>query len=294
MKTFKPVAIFLLLFVATIVSASIFAESHVTSHVLHNAAGINCAGMAASAMRDRSIWKTVMQKAKELNGGIPSPSYLRIEQTLNNTKSRYDFNLKAIGGEAVTEVKLDRNDLFVVSDIAVYLLCQTDAKIGKDVLQSYANKVIFAAANGFDPDDLETIYNGFFTLKIGSTVNIEKMSMQNFRFVPQTQQSSTSNKSQYTLIEASFKLGSLLYLYGTMDINATIEIPTFNGIQIAAVTSGITNKIVFHPYGYLAKGAAVNAQFIQQPVQHSNMSFIGPISAGRPITHNTNGAAGRK
>jgi len=290
MKTIKQLGLMMLLLAAAVISVNVFAEN-ITSKVF-TAGSVSMAGMAASAMRDRAIWKTVLQKAKELGGSIPSPSYLRVEQTLNNTNSRYNFNLKAIGGESITEVKLDRNDLFVVSDISVYLLCQTDAKIGKDVLQSYPNKQIFPAVSGFDPDDLETIYNGFFTLKIGSNVNIEKMSMQHFRFVPQTQQSSSGNKSQYSLIEATFKLGSLLYLYGTMDINATIEIPTFPGIQIAAVTSGFTNKIIFHPYGYLTKGAAVNAQFTPPPVQPaSNLSFMGPISSGRPMA---TGAAGRK
>ncbi|MCK9618651.1 MAG: hypothetical protein M0R21_12545 [Lentimicrobiaceae bacterium] len=284
MKTLKTIGALLMLVAITLVSASVFAD---------HSTGIVTAGMAAAAMRDRQIWKTVMQKAKELSGGIPSPSYLRVEQTLTNTASRYNFNLKAIGGESITEVKLDRNDLFVVSDIAVYLLCQTNAKIGKDVLQTYPNKQVFPAVSGFDPDDLEAIYNGWFTLKIGSTVNVEKMSMQNFRLVPQTQQSSSSNKSQYTIVEASYKLGSLLYLYGTMDINATIEIPTFDGIQIQAVTSGFTHKIVFHPYGYLAKGAAVNAQFLPPPPQQANnLTFVGPINSGRPMMQS--GSAGRK
>ena len=214
------------------------------------------AGAVSFGDRQRAIFRKLNKDFG--SRGVPSPGYLRVEQTIANNKAKYEFNVKSIGSEVATERKLDRNDLFVVTDLAVYLLNQTDAKIGGDVLQTYPNETEFAAAAGFTPGHLETIYNGFLSLKIASKVNIENMSMHSFRCVPETQKSAAANKSQYSVMAAAYPLGSFINLHGTMDISVVIEFPSFVGIEAAAVAAGRTNKIVFHPYGYLIKGGADN------------------------------------
>lgn len=203
--------------------------------------------------RDRQIFNVLAKQFGK--DAVPSPGFLRVEQTLKNSTGSYRFDIKDTSGFIVTENKLDRNDLFVITDLGMYLLREDSTKVGVSVLQSYPNELEFAAVAGFTPAHLEAIYNGKFSLKIGSRVNIESLSLQNFRRIPQTQQSATV-KTQYSVKEATYALPSLLFLKGSMDVEAKIEFPTFDGIQIQAVTAGINNKIVFHPYGFLIKNGA--------------------------------------
>lgn len=209
-------------------------------------------GAMFSTDRHRAIFKSLSKKYNT----APSPSYLRVEQTLSNSKGTYQFDVKKLGSEVATEVKLDRNDLFVCTDMMFYLLDEVTAEIGVSPLQTYPNQTEFASATSFTPTDLLAIYSGYYTLKIGKTVNIENLSMQHFLYIPQTQQSASTNYSQYNVGDVVYPLGSLMFLNGTADIKNEVTFPTFSGIQIAAVASGHLNKLVFHPYGYLLKGKA--------------------------------------
>ncbi len=188
--------------------------------------------------------------------GKASPSYLRVEQTLSNTKSRYTFDIKTTGNEIATERKLDRNDLFVVTHIGVYLTAQVSTSLGKEVLQTWPNPQVFVAATGFTPSDLEVIYNGFLEIKIGQKVNVPALSMQHFRYVPTSQQSSSIGNSEWEVEKFAYWPGTLLYLHGTQNIEINIEFPALSSAQIAAVASNTSNKLVFMPFGYLCKNAA--------------------------------------
>lgn len=206
--------------------------------------------------RDRQIYNTLLKKYP---GQIISPDFLRIEQELKNTTGSYVFPIETTSGQGIMERKLDRNDLFVVTGLMIALLAEADATPGAGVLQTYPNQIVFPAAAGFNPDHLEAIYNGKLSLKIQSKVNIEGMSMQHFRYVPETQQSAATNKSEYSVDKAAYPLGTLINLKGTMNVEVKVEFNTFNAMQIASVAAGVKHKIVFHPFGYLIKGAALQA-----------------------------------
>jgi hypothetical protein len=204
--------------------------------------------------RDREIFKMLSEKFKG-TGLVPSPGFLRVEKTLTNSNGSYKFDIKDTSGYSASEVKLDRNDLFVITDLAIYLLKEDTTKVGANCLQTFPNELEFVAAAGFTPAHLETIYNGKFSLKIASRVNIEAMSMQQFRKVPQTQQTATV-KNQYSVEEAVYSLPSLLFIKGTMDVEPKVDFNTFDGMQIQAVAANTNNKLVFHPYGFLIKSGA--------------------------------------
>lgn len=217
---------------------------------------VGLASVALLGDRDRNIFNALRSKYTNL---IPAPSYLRVETTLQNSRSNYLFDVKKNGNESATEVKLDRNDLFVITDLAFYLIAQDTTKVGREILETYNNETSFPPVAGppaFDPKDLEAVYNGKFSLKLGTIVSIEGMSMQHFKYVPQTQRSTSSNRSQYSQREAAYALGSLIYLRGTNDITVSVDIPTYAGIALQSQTANINHKLVFHPYGYLIKGAA--------------------------------------
>lgn len=206
--------------------------------------------------RDRQIYNSLVKKYP---GQIISPDYLRIEQDLTNTKGSYVFPIETTSGQGLLERKLDRNDIFVITSLGIFLLAEVDTTPGAGVLQTYPNQTVFPAAAGFNPDHLEAIYNGKLSLKVQSKMNIEGMSMLHFRYVPETQQSAAGNKSQYSVDRAAYPLGSLIALKGTMNVEVKVEFNTFANIQIAAVAANTKHKIVFMPFGYLIKGAALQA-----------------------------------
>jgi hypothetical protein len=210
-----------------------------------------------NANRHRQIFNALVKKYGA--DAVPSPGFLRVEQELKNSTGTYRFPIDTQSGSQPTELKLDRNDLFVVTDLAIYLLSEDGTKLGLAVPQTYPNEQVFTAAAGFTPGHLEAIYNGKYSLKIQSKVNIEAMSMHHFRYVPETQQSGAANKSEYSIDKAAYPLGSLLYLKGSMDVEVKVEFNTFDGIQVQAVAANTKNKLVFHPYGFLLKGKALVA-----------------------------------
>lgn len=189
--------------------------------------------------------------------GRPSPSYLRVEQALSNTKTRYQFDIKKTGGEIATERKLDRNDVFIATHLGVYLISQVSTTIGLEVLQTYPNPDYFITTTGFTPAHLNTIYSGHLEVKIGQKVNIEALDMNKFRYVPTTQQATpTLPYSEFDLDSYSYWPGSLLFLHGTQNIEIFIDIPSITGLAWAAVAADTSNKMVLYLMGYLVKNAA--------------------------------------
>jgi hypothetical protein len=216
------------------------------------AGAVIMAGVAVMP-RDRALFNKLVTDYK---GNTPSPSYLRVEQTLTNSKGVYEFKFKRTDNEADTEVKLDQGDIFVITHLAVYLLKEDSTKIGIGVLQSFVNQQVFASATGFTPSHLESIYSGKLQLKVGQEIKIESLSMQEFRYVPTTQQSSATNLSEYNAKDAKYTPDMLITLSGKRDNTVTITFPTFASMAIAAVANNTKNKLVLHPYGYLIRNAA--------------------------------------
>lgn len=212
------------------------------------------------SMRERAIYRAIAAQLKKDHGDsskdfIISPGFLRCEQSLVNNKSKYTFDLKKVGGELTTEVKIDRNDLFVVSRLGLFLTKKVAATAGREVLQAYPNPLVFTAPAV--PADLELIYNGYSSLKIGNRVNIENLSNQEFRQVPTAQQTA-NQQNEFNTTDATYKVPSLIYLHGTMDIQYTVEFPTYAGAAITADANAAvaTNQLVLLPFGFLIKGAA--------------------------------------
>lgn len=256
MKNFNLKTLFLLLVGGFIASCFIF--SGVFDFHIFNASPIGLNEIMATApaalVGERKLFEQLKKKYGAI--GVPSPAYLRIESTLTNSQGKYSFDIKRTGNETATERKLDRNDLFVVTRIGLYLLKEDSTKIGLGVLNTFPNSTEFVAASGFTPAHLETIYSGYFSLKTGQKVNIEAMSNQVFRYVSTSQKSGSIGQSEFNVSEYAYIGAEDIYLHGTKSHEITIEFPTFNGMQIGAVAANTKNKLVFHPFGYLIKNGA--------------------------------------
>lgn len=197
---------------------------------------------------------------KENPGKVISYSYLRVEEIIKNTKNSYKFNiLKSNGVDGLTEVKLDKNDRFVMTHLGIFLLAQDSAAPGKAVLQSYPNETVFAPVAGppaFVPSDLELIYNGKLHIKVGTTQFVENFPMWDFRAVPETQQSAGNNKSQADENSGFIEMTPIITLSGAKDTTIQIEVPIDGTIEMEAQAAGINNKLVFLPKGFLIKDGA--------------------------------------
>lgn len=197
------------------------------------------------------------QKRRGPRKYIISPSFLRVEQTLVNNQPNYRFDIMRRGsGDKLSEQKLEQNDLFVITDLAIFIAKQEKLKIGKEVMQTYPNQVVFPAAAGFDPEDLEAIYAGALSLKVKNTVQIENLPMINFRNVPSTQQSAATNRSE-TSQGALLELGSLIKIHGRNENEINLRLPAF-AAQWASVVGTHDHILVFHPFGYLIKGVSAD------------------------------------
>lgn len=191
---------------------------------------------------------------QEYKGFVIEPSFLRAEQIITNTSSAYNFDITKNGNEAVTEKKLDKNDVFVASHVGILVTPIETAKPSKCIMYTYPNSSAFTASGG-TPSDLEVIYNGVLGIKINTKEYISALSGHNFRCVPDAQKSGATNQDQRTYLDGLFEVGRLRFS-GLDQIGIRHDVVTFAGIDAAAVTAGFQNRIVFFANGFLIKGAA--------------------------------------
>jgi len=197
---------------------------------------------------------------KRLNEGkekdlIKSPSFLRMEDVILNGKTVFEFNVLLTGKEVRTEVKLDKNDTFIVNKIGLFLYLRNvqneDEAI--QILQTYANTIYFNANAGFNPQHLEAIYNGKLEIKRGVKVILENFDTHQFRYVGITHayQNSKEHDAGYVEIIPSFRIP------GREQVKITLSVPTFTGIQWQNTNTNVENRVVLILKGFLIKGASL-------------------------------------
>jgi hypothetical protein len=209
---------------------------------------------------ERNLFKGAQDWAKSKLGiSDPNwqPSYLRVENTLVNGTGLYNFNIKVESGQIATERKLDRNDIFCLTHFMVYILCEYTAEVGKANLQTYPNQFEFVGTTNFDPLDMGAIYNGYLEIKTEQTVNAESVPMVKFLHIPETQKSAATNFSKWDIGEHAYYPGNVFFFKGSSSIEIKVNFPTWSGQTTQTTTSGRSNKLVFHPYGFLLKSATV-------------------------------------
>ena len=207
------------------------------------------------AQADRQAFLKFSNKYKQ-SGGV-TPSYLRIEKTLDNSSSDYVFDFEKNGNELATERKLERNDVFIATQIGFYLTRQETAKIGKERLMTYPNVQILGTATGFTAAHLETLYSGYLWLKVNKSVIIENQTMYDFRKVwTSQQQSSTVLQDEFTRTASAYTLPPQVEISGRETNELRVFINTFSGMQIASVATGYNHKLVAVFYGFLARNAS--------------------------------------
>jgi hypothetical protein len=202
---------------------------------------------------DRAVFKQLTAKYE---GKVIAPHVLRIEQTITNSDSIYTFPVLQDGTVPLkTEIRLNKNDILFMTHVGLYIYEKTLNQEGAGVLQTYPNEIAFTTGAGFTKAHLETIYNSQLRLKVGTREFVSGLDTRLFRWVPQTQQSAATNKSQADEDAGMIQLPTYYSLRGTDEIEISLSVPVFSGIQMANIAP-LTNQLVLKCKGFLIKGGA--------------------------------------
>lgn len=205
------------------------------------------------AGRQRSIFKSLEKKYGE---GNVSQSYLRVEATLNITKLQYKFSFNRVANtDIATENKLDTNDIFIASEMGLFLSNQLSTAIGQEVLNTYPDPLIFTGNSAADAAALESVYSGNLEMKQGSTVWIPKFPNLWFRQVTNKQSNAAISsvtgafKNEFDLRKHLIELGGNIKIVGSDNTEVTVNVNTLGSTAFAPGTN-YSYKMVLILTGY--------------------------------------------
>lgn len=185
--------------------------------------------------------------------------FVRLESRILNNVSSYRFDPRTLALKEtsirVNQKGVSDNDLFVVTQIGIFIDSRVIAEQSAAVLQTYPNETHFTAAV-MDVSDLEAVYNGTYSLKVGNYVFINRDTNRKFRVVQQTQQSSATNFSQSSEGTDFYNNEPLAIFSGKADNTLTIDLNLFTGISVESTIGTIENVITFEFRGYTVYNAA--------------------------------------
>ena len=208
---------------------------------------------------ETGVYKELSKEGSETAGLVKSFSHLRIENRLVNIKATYNFPILLTGSEVETEVKLDKNDLFVCTRLAMFIYERDNSTKngGTQPLQTYPNASYFTAGTNFVVKDLETVYNGSLSFKKGTTVIGERFSTRPFRFVGDTQQSSATNKSNHYADSGMIPMTPVMKLPGREAFSIDAVFTPSSNINWQSDAANKDCMLVLMPFGFLVKGANI-------------------------------------
>lgn len=142
--------------------------------------------------------RAVYERALAITGGNPDfliqEKTLILEQPLVPGRNQYSFDLfQNTSSDRPAEMKLNRNDMFLVAAMALTLTKQvsaTDPSTGNEDTYTFPDPNFFvgAPASGTTPKEyraLATVYNGFTSIKTSPVERVRDFSNLHFRFVPE-------------------------------------------------------------------------------------------------------------
>lgn len=209
------------------------------------------------------------------SGSITTPGYLRLEAICPNTAvSSFVFNtLDTSGTKTSTERRLKLSDSFTITDISFYIghgsatsYAPTAEQYALQRLSTFPNGGITAI--GASAANLESIYNGFLSLRVDTTTFVDSIPMRQFYRVGTSQQVAAAT-NQNGIARDEFPLAMYgknellpsIELNGQSNIEFTITLP--NATNCAAPANFFTNCILILQ-GFLNQGAAANQRQLQR------------------------------
>jgi hypothetical protein len=212
------------------------------------------------------------------SGSITTPGYLRLETICpNSAVSSFAFNtLDTSGTKTSTERRLKLSDSFTITDISFYIghgsatsYAPTAEQYALQKLSTFPNPGITAI--GASAGNLESIYNGFLSLRVDTTTFIDSIPMRQFYRVGTAQQV-TAATNQNGISRDEFPLSMYgkaellpsIELNGQSNIEFTITLP--NATNCAAPATFFTNCVLILQ-GFLNQGAANTQRNLQRALR---------------------------
>lgn len=190
------------------------------------------------------------------NGGvIIQPSYIQLEVALALNKTNYSFILNQNGGGVPrnSERRINQNDLFVATDMALRLKQEDSNKAGQEVLQAYANATAIAPEpSQVTQKDVDAVFNSSLSVKVGDTVYGEAIDLSPCRVVGTTAQSSSSTRSELHSMEGVLSLEPFITFDGSKKNDLQLNLQYAGLIQSASPT--LTVYAVLKFWGFLVTG----------------------------------------
>jgi hypothetical protein len=213
------------------------------------------------------------------NGQFPQASFLRVEQLLVDGQGNYTFDISKGSGQGRTERKLERNDLFLVDAIAVFLKLSDPATPGEDKL--IFDPEVFASltgqtlsAKGLPLTGHKAIHQGSLSLKVGSTVNLEALPLLPFKNSNPVAISAFNATTDKVVVAESFNfedklvyLPEAISLAGTKTNEIKIEFPTVSATDLQTGSAPFYSLVLYFS-GHLVKNGATitkNARGVESP-----------------------------
>lgn len=140
--------------------------------------------------------RAAYERALAITGGNPDfliqEKTLRLEQALIPGRNSYQFDFfQNTSSDRSGEMKLNRNDLFLVSMMALVLTKQksaTDDSTGNEVLYTFPDPNFFVGNPASGEDEyrcLNTIYNGFTSIKTSPVERVRDFHNIHFLYNPE-------------------------------------------------------------------------------------------------------------
>lgn len=203
------------------------------------------------------IYNAVQNKAKA-RGLFAQQSFLQLEALVPQGGGNVTFNLNNLTTARASEVRLNVNNAFVASELALYIKQESAVTPGAALLESYPNQTAFTAeATYVVLADLKSIFNSRLSVKVGDKTHCEAIDMSQSLIIPTTQQASASTFSERREKEGSFLLQPVITFEGQGNNILTLTIPA-NSQKIQASTAGATTGIyvVLKMWGHLVTGGS--------------------------------------
>lgn len=215
------------------------------------------------------------------SGSITTPGYLRLETIMpNSAVSTFSFNtLDTSGTKTATERRLKLSDSFTITDISFYIgygtatsYAPTAAQYSTQKLATFPNpRLVQIGANA---DNMESIYNGFLSLRVDTTTFIDSIPMRQFYRVGTSQGGVAVSSVTTTGVLGADEFPLSMYgktellpsieLNGQSNIEFTITLP--NATNCAAVSTYYTNCVLILQ-GFLNQGAATTQRNLQRALR---------------------------
>lgn len=213
-------------------------------------------------------------------GVITTPGYLRLEQSLATgatSLSQINFNtLDTSGVKLSTERRLKLADTFTITDISFYLGTGSATSVGAPTaaeaavmkLNTFPNSGVAAIA-ATNAGILESIYNGYMSLRVDTTTFLDSIPMRQFYRVGDVQAGIITATGGVTTNQSSWPLS----MFGRTELLPTIELNGQSNIEFGitlpapvsytpVASTFVTAVIVLN--GFLNQGAATVQRRVQQ------------------------------